>query len=121
MTAFSNTNSPYQNSITKNHQQPSSNKQLRVRQPNWRIEELYMNFVQEQLKIINEYEININKYQNLKKDNFDTIKDLMIIKNKALDKIQEAQNKFKDTVGVYPMDNNFNNRVRGISRRTAAP
>ena len=73
-----------------------------------------MNFVQEQLKIINEYETNINKYQNMKKDNFDTIKDLMTIKNQALDKIQEAQNKFKETVGVYPMDNNFNNRVTNL-------
>ena len=42
-----------------------------------------MNFVQEQLKIIKDYEININKYHNLKKDNFDTIKDLMTIKNKS--------------------------------------
>lgn len=38
----------------------------------------------------------------------------MTIKNKALDKIQEAQNKFKDTIGVYPMDNNFNNRVTNL-------
>ena len=73
-----------------------------------------MNFVQEQLRIINEYEMDINKYQGMKKDNFDTIKDLMTIKNKALDKIQEAQNKFKDTLGVYPMDNNFNNRVTNL-------
>ena len=88
--------------------------QRRARNDTWRMEELYMNFVQEQLKIINEYEMNINKYQSLKKDNFDTIKDLMTIKNKALDKIQEAQNKFKDTIGVYPMDNNFNNRVTNL-------
>ena len=30
------------------------------------MEELYMNFVQEQLRIINEYEMDINKYQDLK-------------------------------------------------------
>ncbi len=35
--------------------------------------------------------MDINQYQDIKKDNFDTIKDLMIIKNKALDKIQEAK------------------------------
>jgi hypothetical protein len=64
--------------------------------------------------VINEYEININKYQNLKKDNFDTIKDLMNIKNKSLEKIQDAQNKFRNSVGVYPMDNNFNNRVTNL-------
>ena len=108
-----NVNSPYQESTPQN-QRPSSQQNLRVRQPNWRIEELYMNFVQEQLKIINEYEININQYQNLKKDNFDTIKDLMTIKNKSLEKIQNAHNKFKNSVGVYPMDNNFNNRVTNL-------
>ena len=110
---FNNINSPY-SEISPHNPRPSSQHQLRVRQPDWRIEELYMNFVQEQLKIINEYEININKYQNMKKDNFDTIKDLMNIKNKSLEKIQDAQNKFRNNVGVYPMDTNFNNRVTNL-------
>ena len=113
-----NTNYPYivnnNNNYNSNIRPISQQSQRRQRNDTWRMEELYMNFVQEQLRIINEYEMDINKYQDLKKDNFDTIKDLMIIKNKALDRIQEAQNKFKDTVGVYPMDNNFNNRVTNL-------
>ena len=124
-TAFNSTNRTLNNNINKNLPYLESNKksntrpisqqsQKRVRNDTWRMEELYMGFVQEQLKIINEYETNINKYQSMKKDNFDTIKDLMTIKNQALDKIQEAQNKFKETVGVYPMDNNFNNRVTNL-------
>ena len=111
-TAFANTSKT--NSFNNNIRPISQQSQRKIRNDTWRIEELYMNFVQEQLKIINEYELEINKYQNMKKDNFETIKDLMIIKNQALDKIQEAQNKFKDTVGVYPMDNNFNNRVTNL-------
>ena len=110
-----NTNYPYIVDNNKPNIRPiSQQSQRRARNDTWRMEELYMNFVQEQLRIINEYEMEINKYQGMKKDNFDTIKDLMTIKNKALDKIQEAQNKFKDTVGVYPMDNNFNNRVTNL-------
>ena len=110
-----NTNYPYIIDNNKPNIRPiSQQSQRRARNDTWRMEELYMNFVQEQLRIINEYEMEINKYQGMKKDNFDTIKDLMTIKNKALDKIQEAQNKFKDTVGVYPMDNNFNNRVTNL-------
>ena len=64
-----NNNISYQNKDGnfKNYR-PSSQQQIRPKQSNWRIEELYMNFVQEQLKIINEYEININKYQNLNKE-----------------------------------------------------
>ena len=110
---FNNNNNPYPDGRFS-HTRPSSQQQLRVRPSNWRIEELYMNFVQEQLKILNEYEININKYKNLNKDNFDTIKDLMTIKNKAIEKIQNEQNNFKNNVGVYPMDNNFNNRVTNL-------
>ena len=114
-TAFANTTKTNSNSFNNNNIRPNSQQsQRKAINDTWRMEELYMNFVQEQLKIINEYEMDINKYQSMKKDNFDTIKDLMTIKNKALDKIQEAQNKFKDTVGVYPMDNNFNNRVTNL-------
>jgi hypothetical protein len=47
---FNNINSPYSD-MTPHNPRPSSQHQPRVRQPNWRIEELYMNFVQEQLKI----------------------------------------------------------------------
>ena len=78
------------------------------------MEELYMNFLQDQLKIINECEIDINKYHNLNKDNFDTIEDLKTIKNKALEKIQKAQNNFKDNVGIFPMDINYNKRVTNL-------
>jgi hypothetical protein len=108
-----NINSPYLDGLSQNPR-PSSQKQVRARQPSWRVEELYMNFLQEQLRIINECEIDINKYHNLNKDNFDTIKDLKTIKNKALEKIQNAQNNFKDNVGIFPMDRNYNNRVTNL-------
>jgi len=109
-----NVNFPYVDPNKNSIRPISQQSQRKARNDTWRMEELYMNFVQEQLKIINEYEMNINRYQNMKKDNFETIKDLMSIKNKALDRIQEEQNKFKDTIGVYPMDNNFNNRVTNL-------
>ena len=109
-----NINFPYVDPNKNSIRPISQQSQRKTRNDTWRMEELYMNFVQEQLKIINEYEININKYQNMKKDNFETIKDLMTIKNKSLEKIQEEQNKFKDIIGIYPMDNNFNNRVTNL-------
>ena len=96
---------------TGRNSRPISQKQNKNNYPTWKLEEFYSNFVQGQFKIINEYEENINSYQNIKKNNFETIKDLMNIKNKTIEKIQNEQEEFKNNVEVYPMDINYNNKV----------
>ena len=112
-TGYIKNNLNFNNELQQPQHRPIS-QQLQVRQPSWKIEELYLDFVNGQLKIIQQYENNINDYKKLNKDNFETIKDLMNLKNKALDDIQKEQNKFKNIVGIYPMDNNFNSRVTNL-------
>ena len=74
------------------------------------IKKYYMNFVEEQLSIIDEYEEKINNY-NSTGSNYENI---INEKNEALKQIQTSQNNFKNNFGVIPMNEQFNNKVANI-------
>ena len=69
-----------------------------------------MNFVEEQLGIIDEYEEKINSYNN-SNSNYESI---IQEKNEALKQIQTSQNNFKNNFGMLPMNEQFNNKVANI-------
>ena len=69
-----------------------------------------MNFVEEQLGIIDEYEEKINNYNNSNSNYESIIKE----KNEALNQLQTSQNNFKNNFGMLPMNEQFNNKVANI-------
>ena len=69
-----------------------------------------MNFVEEQLGIIDEYEEKINNYNSTNSNYESIIKE----KNEALKQIQTSQNNFKNNFGMLPMTEEFNNKVANI-------
>ena len=69
-----------------------------------------MNFVEEQLGIIDEYEEKINNYNSTNSNYESIIKE----KNEALKQIQTSQNNFKNNFGMLPMTEQFNNKVANI-------
>ena len=74
------------------------------------IKNYYMNFVEEQLSIIDEYEEKINNYNN-SDSNYESI---INEKNEALKQIQTSQNNFRNNFGMLPMNEHFNNKVANI-------
>ena len=74
------------------------------------IRNYYMNFVEEQLGIIDEYEEKINNYNNSNSNYESIIKE----KNEALNQLQTSQNNFKNNFGMLPMNEQFNNKVANI-------
>ena len=73
------------------------------------IRNYYMNFVEEQLGIIDEYEEKINNNNNSNSNYESIIKE----KNEALNQLQTSQN-FKNNFGMLPMNEQFNNKVANI-------
>jgi len=75
----------------------------------YQIEKYYMNLVQEQLGIINEYEGKLNdSYCNC------NYNQLLNEKNEALKQIETSQNNFKNITGILPMNEQYNNRIVNI-------
>ena len=74
------------------------------------IKNYYMNFVEEQLGIIDEYEEKINNY-NSTNSNYENI---INEKEEALKQIQTSQNNFRNNFGMLPMNEQFNNKVANI-------
>ena len=74
------------------------------------IKNYYMNFVEEQLGIIDEYEEKINNYNSLN-SNYESI---INEKNEALKQIQTSQNIFRNNFGMLPMNEQFNYKVANI-------
>ena len=74
------------------------------------IKNYYMNFVQDQLGIIDEYAEKINNYNS----SDSSYENFMNEKNEALKQIQISQNNFKNNLGFLPMNEQFNNKVSNI-------
>ena len=74
------------------------------------IKNYYMNFVEEQLGIIDEYEEKINNYNN-SSSNYENI---INERDEALKQLETSQNNFKNNYGMLPMNEQFNKKVANI-------
>lgn len=78
---------------------------------------LFRQFVEQQIKTINNYENNIENifYFDYKNNNDNLIKSLLEQeRNKAFESIKNEQNKLKDTLGYFPMEKNYNLKIEQL-------
>ena len=78
---------------------------------------LFREFVEQQIKIINEYEYNIEEifFKYYKNNNNNYIKTLLDFeKKKAIQSIKNEQNKLKNNLGFFPMENSYNYKIEQL-------
>ena len=78
---------------------------------------LFKEFVEQQIKTINNYENNIENifFYDYKNKNDNSIKSLLEEeRNRAIQSIKNEQNKLKNTLGFFPMENNYNLKIEQL-------
>ena len=78
---------------------------------------LFRDFVEQQIKTINEYENNIEDifFVQYKNRNYNSINSLLENeKNQAMESIKNEQNKLKNILGFFPMENNYNYKIQQL-------
>jgi hypothetical protein len=81
------------------------------------IQFLFRDFVEQQIKTINEYENNIEDifFVQYKNRNYNSINSLLENeKNQAMESIKNEQNKLKNILGFFPMENNYNYKIEQL-------
>ena len=84
------------------------------------IQFLFREFVEQQIKTINNYENNIEDifFQQYKNKNNESIKNLIENeKDQALQAIKNEQNKLKNKLGFFPMENSYNYKIEQLFQR----
>ena len=106
----------YFNNNYKNHIYNTTNNNNLMNEINLQI--LFKEFVEQQIKTINNYEANIEdifffKYKN--NNNYLSINSLLEKeKNQAIQNIKEEQNKLKNKLGFFPMENSYNYKIEQL-------
>ena len=80
-------------------------------------DEILAKFVSDQMGVIQEYEQKIDKhsdYTENSNDQIGVIKSLMNEKDLALEKLKIQQENFKNILGFYPMQSDFNNKINSL-------
>ena len=80
-------------------------------------DEILAKFVSDQMGVIQEYEQKIDKhsdYTENSNDQIGMIKSLMNEKDLALEKLKIQQENFKNILGFYPMQSDFNNKINSL-------
>ena len=78
---------------------------------------IFKEFVEQQIKTINNYENNIENifFYDYKNKNDNSIKSLLEEeRNRALQSMKNEQNKLKNTLGFFPMENNYNLKIEQL-------
>ncbi len=81
---------------------------------------LFREFVEQQIKTINNYENNIEDifFQQYKNKKNESIKNLIENeRNKAIQAIKNEQNKLKNQLGFFPMENNYNYKIEQLFKK----
>lgn len=94
--------------------------QLAVRQNN--IELYFKDFVQEQINVINAYEQALDEVLLQKRDNnpYSFSNNVNIEYNRAISKIRNEQNKLKETIGFFPLEENYNRKIEELFNKILA-
>ena len=79
---------------------------------------LFREFVEQQIKTINNYESNIEDIFYLQYKNINNIEPISTLlereKNIAIQSIRDEQNKLKNKLGFFPMENNYNFKIEQL-------
>ena len=101
------------NTFSNNNNLPN-NFQLAVRQNN--IELYFKDFVQEQINVINAYEQALDEVLLQKRDKnpYSFSNNVNIEYNRAISKIRNEQNKLKESIGFFPLEENYNRKIEEL-------
>ena len=78
------------------------------------IQELFKNFVEEQIRVIHNYDVSIGNIINTQQDNFILANFIEIEKNRARQLLENGKNILKKNLGYFPLEVNYNRKIEEL-------
>ena len=81
------------------------------------IQELFKKFVEEQIRVIHNYDVSIGNIINTQQDNFILANFIEIEKNRARQLLENGKNILKKNLGYFPLEINYNRKIEELFNR----
>ena len=105
-------NNPYE--INNIKEQSSINLEIKNKEKEINIKELFQKFVEEQIRIINNYDNSISNIINTQEDNFKLANFFEIEKKRTRQLLENGKNLLKKNLGYFPLEINYNRKIEEL-------
>ncbi len=113
-----NFNNDYNYEKNNNIQEQSSiHFEIKQKEKEINIQELFKKFVEEQIRVIHNYDVSIGNIINTQQDNFILANFIEIEKNRARQLLENGKNILKKNLGYFPLEANYNRKIEELFNR----